>query len=360
MNLSGLSEGQYYACVQGVDLLEQKSAWIASTQSLLVDLNAPTVARVYSPLSSGYVKASDVLDIVVEYNEPVFVAGTGLELDLNLGAPNRSAIYQSGSGSTSLHFRLLVASGDNSNDLNYTGINAMSVGAAAISDLSGHSAVTNLPATGDSHSLAGQNAIVVDTTVPAVPTAVSVPASHSNVLNVPVTFTAGTDSHFKQNAVKLCSANDCSTSCTSALNGGSPVTIAGSNNQTYYACVRSEDQSGNVSNWIASSGSIALDNQAPSVSGVSSSTADGAYKAGQSLSIQVSFTESVLVTTPSDIKLNLNLGGTARQASYVSGAPGNVLTFSYTILAGDESADLSYVDNASLVLGTATIRDAAL
>ena len=96
-----------------------------------------------------------------------------------------------------------------------------------------------------------------------------------------------------------------------------------------------------------------IDNSAPTVTGVSSTTAAGSYKAGASISIQVAFSEAVFVTgTPS---LALDSGASA-EATYVSGSGTNTLTFTYVVSSGDTSADLDYDSVSSL---TGTIKDAA-
>src|SRR5204863_22883 len=99
---------------------------------------------------------------------------------------------------------------------------------------------------------------------------------------------------------------------------------------------------------------IVIDTSAPTVTSVSSSTANGAYKAGDSVSIQVSLSEAVTVTgTPT---LALNSGGSA---SYSSGSGSSTLTFAYTVGAGETSADLDYSATSSLALAGGTIKDPA-
>src|SRR5690606_12486069 len=99
------------------------------------------------------------------------------------------------------------------------------------------------------------------------------------------------------------------------------------------------------------------DTTPPTVTGVTASTADGAYNAGDSISIQVSFSENVTVTgTP---QLTLETGTTDRVINYVSGSGGSTLTFNYTVQAGDTSADLDYVSTSALGLNGGSIRDGA-
>ncbi|MBP9059792.1 MAG: DUF4347 domain-containing protein [Rhodoferax sp.] len=96
---------------------------------------------------------------------------------------------------------------------------------------------------------------------------------------------------------------------------------------------------------------------APTISSVSSSTADGTYKAGDVIAVTVLFSEVVTVTgTP---QLTLETGTTDRIVNYVSGSGSNTLIFSYTVQAGDTSADLDYLSTTALTLNSGTIKDGA-
>lgn len=96
---------------------------------------------------------------------------------------------------------------------------------------------------------------------------------------------------------------------------------------------------------------------APTITNVSSSTANGTYKIGDVITINVQFDSAVNVTgTPT---LTLETGATDRVLSYVSGSGTNTLSFSYTVQAGDISADLDYVSSSALSLNGGSIRDGA-
>ncbi|MCT8858968.1 beta strand repeat-containing protein, partial [Shewanella xiamenensis] len=110
-------------------------------------------------------------------------------------------------------------------------------------------------------------------------------------------------------------------------------------------------------NSVGSTSSVLVDSTAPTVSSVTASTANGTYKVGDSISIQVNFSEVVNVTgTP---QLTLETGTTDRTINYASGSGSSSLIFSYTVQAGDNNSDLDYVATNSLSLNGGTIRDAA-
>ena len=92
----------------------------------------------------------------------------------------------------------------------------------------------------------------------------------------------------------------------------------------------------------------------PLVSAVSSSTSDGAYNAGDTLLITVTFSETVTVTgTP---QLTLETGSTDAVLNYVSGSGTATLVFRYIVASGHTSADLAYVSTAALVLPDTTVK----
>ena len=89
------------------------------------------------------------------------------------------------------------------------------------------------------------------------------------------------------------------------------------------------------------------------MTGVTATDANGAYKAGQTIHVQVNFSEPVVVTgTP---QLQLSTGATV---NYSSGSSTSTLEFDYTIQAGDTSADLDANATNALTLNGGTIKDA--
>lgn len=96
------------------------------------------------------------------------------------------------------------------------------------------------------------------------------------------------------------------------------------------------------------------DTVAPTVTGVSSTKANGAYGVGEVIDIQVTFSKVVYVTgTP---QLTVETGATDRAADYLSGSGTTVLTFRYTVQSGDTSGDLDYASTSALALNGGTIK----
>ncbi len=99
------------------------------------------------------------------------------------------------------------------------------------------------------------------------------------------------------------------------------------------------------------------DTAGPTVTNVTASTANGSYRAGQLIQIQVSFSEAVDVTDFP--RLFLETGASDGYADYVIGSGSSVLTFHYLVLSPHESADLDYRGTDALILNGGTIKDAA-
>jgi hypothetical protein len=100
-----------------------------------------------------------------------------------------------------------------------------------------------------------------------------------------------------------------------------------------------------------------VDEITPTVTGVSSSNADGRYKAGDNIAITVNFDEIVAVTGIP--RLTLKIGAVEKSIDYVSGAGTTTLTFNYTVAATDATADLDYASRTALDLNGGSIKDSA-
>lgn len=98
------------------------------------------------------------------------------------------------------------------------------------------------------------------------------------------------------------------------------------------------------------------DTIAPTVTSLTSTTANGSYHYNQTVAIQMTMNENVTVAGGTPL-LTLNTAP-SNTASYVSTAA-NVLSFSYTVGGTDMSAALDYASTGAFALGGATITDVA-
>jgi alpha-tubulin suppressor-like RCC1 family protein len=359
-SLLGSNGSTYYACVQGEDLLGHKSSWVPSAGTMQIDSTNATVTDVTSSIADGYYGLNTTIDITVSFSKIVIITSpASLSLVLETGSNDRAAAYIS-STATSITFRYTVQAGDTSADLSYQSPSALALNGATINDAANNAAVLLLPAVGSGNSLAGQKAIVIDTTSPTSPTALSFLSPYSKTSTAPLSFGNGTDANFSTHNVKLCPSNNCSTGCLAEQTAvTSPVSLAGINGSTYYGCAQSKDLVGLMSPWVPSSGTVRFDTTAPAVLSVSSNMPNGSYKAGFAMQISVTFSEAVTVFGGGDVKLLLETGSYDRAATYLSGSGSSTLIFDYTVGDGDTSADLDYQSTGALIVGTGRISDMA-
>ncbi len=135
-------------------------------------------------------------------------------------------------------------------------------------------------------------------------------------------------------------------------NGSEVITVNPASSTAIY------DAADNAATTSQSNNTATLNEKiAPTVSSVSSTTANGSYNADDVIAITVTFSESVTVSgTP---QLTLETGAHDAVVNYSSGSGGNVLTFNYTVSSGQTSSDLDYKATNSLALNSGTIRDGA-
>ena len=98
------------------------------------------------------------------------------------------------------------------------------------------------------------------------------------------------------------------------------------------------------------------DTVAPTVLNVTATNVDGTYGADTVISATVQFDSSMAVTGTPQLLLDMN--SVDRQANYASVLT-DTLTFTYTIVNGDNKTDLDYVGTDSLTLNSGTIKDLA-
>ncbi|HZX33268.1 MAG TPA: Ig-like domain-containing protein [Rhodocyclaceae bacterium] len=366
---STLAAGSHTITAKAVDAAGNASAASAGL-TVTIDTTAPGVASVSVPADSSY-KAGQTLSFTVNSGEAITVdTSTGTpRLVLDIGGVTRYATYASGSGSTALVFTYTVQPGDTDSD--GIAVNALQSNSGTLKDTAGNGLTLTLNSVG---STAG---VLVDTTAPTV-NSVSVPANgiyyNGQNLDFTVNFseavTVDTTGGTPRIAITLDTggtvyADYVSGSGTSSLvfrhtvaNGekdinGITVGALSANGGTL------RDIAGNDAtptlNGVGSTAGVNVDGSQPSILNVTSTTADGDYKAGATITVTVTFSTAVNVDTAGGVPaLALGGGGTA---TYAGGSGTDTLTFTYTVGAGENSADLDYASTAALSLNGATIKD---
>ncbi len=349
---------------------------LGGQKNIVIDTDHPDVISVSSSNADGSYKAGQTIHVSITFSKPVTLAGGTPTLDLNT-TPARAATYVSGSGTTTYTFDYTVQAGDTSTRLDAASVNALQLNGATIRDVAANDAFTTVEVgVGSPGALADSKNIVVDTTAPTVTNVTATPAtaSYGAGQTVPIT-------------VSFSEAVNVTGTPTLALNTGRVATYAsgsGASSLTFNYLVQPGDNASplayngtgslvlaggtirdtatnNATLTLTAPGTggsldantaITIDTTAPTVSGLSAANANGAYKAGDVIHVQVAFGEPVTVTgTPT---LSLSSGGSA---SYASGSGTSTLTLDYTVQPGDDATRLDA--SSANALGGGTIRDAA-
>ncbi|MFY0628725.1 MAG: gliding motility-associated C-terminal domain-containing protein [Flavobacteriaceae bacterium] len=355
---------------------------LGANKALVIDTTSPTVTSVSSSTANGSYKAGDAVVVTVTFDETVTVTGTP-QLTLETGTTDRTINYNgTGSGTTTLEFTYTVQAGDTSADLDYVATNSLTAG-TSIQDTAGNDATLTLATPGAANSLGANKALVIDTTSPTVTSVSSSTANGTykagDAVVVTVTFdeavtvtgtpqltleTGTTDRTINYNGTGsgtttleftyTVQAGDTSADldyvATNSLTAGTSIQDAVGNDATLTLATPG------AANSLGANKALVIDTTSPTVTSVSSSTANGTYKAGDAIVVTVTFDEAVTVTgTP---QLTLETGTIDRTINYNgTGSGTTTLEFTYTVQAGDTSADLDYVATNSLTAGT-SIQDA--
>ncbi|MGD1871795.1 MAG: DUF4347 domain-containing protein, partial [Mastigocoleus sp.] len=341
------------------------------------------ITNITSTTADGGYKIGDQITITVEFSENVTVTGTP-QLTLETGTTDRVVDYSSGDGTNILSFIYTVQAGDESLDLDYLSNAALSLNGGTIQDISGNDPTLTLPNPGTTNSLAANKNIIIDTSPPTVTNITSSTADGGYKIGDQVTITV----EFSENVtvtgtpqltletgtidrvvdyssgdgtnilsfIYTVQAGDESldldyiSDAALSLNSGTIQDIAGND-----AILTLPDPG--TTNSLAANKNIIIDTNSPTVTNITSSTADGTYKIGDQITVTVEFSENVTVAGTGTPQLTLETGTTDRVVDYSSGSGTNILSFIYTVQAGDESLDLDYISNAALSLNGGTIQD---
>lgn len=339
---------------------------------------SPRVSSVTSDATNREYGLGEQIPIKVTFNGNVKVTGTP-RLLLNSGG---TAFYSGGTGTNELTFLYTVGTGEIASDLDYTSTAALQLNGGTINldvTTAAVAADLTLASPGATGSLGSSKDISVNAIVPVV-TSVTTTASdgtydYGDVISITINFdrdavvvgvpqlalnsggiayySAGTTTSsltFLYTVGAGESSSDLDYLSSAALTLPSGVTIKDElTNGNAVLTLPSPAQNGSLS----FGRTIVIDALPPVVNGVNSPTADGTYHYGETISIEATFNKNVQVT--GSPRLLLNSGGFA---SYFS-TFGSVVTFHYTVGAGESTLDLNYTSTTALQLNGGSIVDAS-
>jgi hypothetical protein len=336
-----------------------------------IDTTTPTVASVVASGTGITAGAGDrgtgsVVTLTVNLSEAVTVAGGTPTLTLNDGG---TASYTGGSGSSALTFSYTVGAGQNTADLAVTAVN---LGAATVKDGAGNAADLTGAVTNPAGTLQIDSTAPTVSSVAASGTGITAGAGNLGVGGVVTLTVSLSEAVTVAGGTPTLTLNDGGTATYTGGSGSSALTFSytvGAGQNTADLAVTAvnlgtatvKDGAGNAANLTGAvtnpAGTLQISTSGPTVSSVVASgtgitAGAGDLGAGSVVTLTVNLSSAVTVAGGIPT-LTLNDGGTA---TYTGGSGSNALTFSYTVAAGQNTADLAVT---AVNLGTATVKDGA-
>ncbi|MBV7532127.1 gliding motility-associated C-terminal domain-containing protein [Chitinophaga sp. sic0106] len=315
--------------------------------------NFPAITSVSAINSDGAYKQGQAIEVTLTFDVPVFVTGNP-QLTLETGSTDRTANYQSGSGTNTLSFTYTVQPGDVSADLDYTLSTALGLNGGSIKSVTTADAQLTLPAPGTAGSLGANKNIIIDGVAPTIAAVVMPPFDTyragqvltflvktsekmaitgtpilslvigTDIVSADYKSGTGTDSLFFDYQVKPGDMDADGIDVISIFpNKGTIKDIAG--NSLILSLLN-----------VGPTYGLKIDALAPVVSSVTV-PASKTYMAGEILNFTVNTSEEVrVIGRPT---LTLTIGSTTVQATYISGAATSGLKFAYQVQTGEVDTD---------------------
>ncbi len=174
------TDGQTYDVVATLSDAAGNTTSDTSSNEIVIDMDSPTVRKITSETTSGTYTTGDVIDVSVQYDEPIRVMGfptIAINVTNRFGTVARVATFTMVDplDARIAHFSYTVQAGDQTpaTGLDYTTANAIDVGSGFIEDQAGNAAVNtlNAPPGGPApaqQSLVAFRTILIDTESPTV------------------------------------------------------------------------------------------------------------------------------------------------------------------------------------------------
>ncbi|EFH11687.1 Ig-like domain-containing protein, partial [Teichococcus cervicalis] len=340
---------------------------VSDLSQVQVDGVAPSVTAVGVPAAGAY-KAGNVLEFTVTFSEAVSLGGGQPSLAVTLGGTQVLASYVGPIGGDTLVFHYIVQPGDTDGD--GIALGGLSLNGGTLRDLAGNDANLSLANIGDS------SGVLVDTTPPELTlpgwsaglygTGQTVPISLG--FDAPVFVQGGTPSLMVILDNGFALASYVSGSGTDTLvfhyvpvagnTAASGVNIAFGSSSLNGATLR--DAAGNDFNSLGNFAlpGLVIDTTPPAATGITSPSAPGWYRAGDTLVFDVAFGEAVNLSGPGQATLGVEIGGALLTAQFSGQPDAQTLRFSLTLPEGLQDADGIRLPGGPQLEGV-TLRDAA-
>jgi len=373
----------------------------ATTSEIVIDTIAPTLTNVFSTTPAGTYTIGDVVNIYVEYNEPIKVVGNPT-LAINVAPGPKTAKFTSYTGNR-VNFEYTIVAGDAVAALDYVDANSLQLNGGFIEDLAANEAPITLSAPvpvlpgppPTQPSLSGQKTIAIDTSIATVDAAIGVSSLDPDgiytvngptiTITVPFTkpvfVTGGGNPRLELNSAPGRYADYVTGSGTNVLSFEYTVLANDTTNggNLDYVSTAALDLNGDsIQDALGNNavltlpapgapGSLGANNNiqvvtAPRIVQVSSPDPAGLYTAGDTVRIRVLFNNQITVASGPAPRLQLNTSPTTAVATFgryinligiPSTIPTNMLEFDYVVQPNDTTNGgfLNYVSQGSLILG---------
>ncbi len=342
-------------------------------KGILIDAIAPTVSSVSVPPKAVY-RTGNILDFIVNYSKRVWISGeeNSISLQVSIGTKSRTANYISGSGSNALLFRYTILADDTDKD----GIKlaaAINTNNAIIKDDAGNTGLLNLNNTGSMSGIrinpltaAIHQIIMPDNTVYKTGDTLEFQIVYNERVIVTsntgipyLRFTAGKTS--KQAFYKNGSGSNVLLFSYTVQTGDADIDGIKLNpsitlNNGFIADTLSNPAP--LSFVIPdNTNGILLDGIVPFANGITSS-GTRMYRIGDTINIDLGFSEKVIVDLKADIPfIQITVGSLVKKITYASGSGTEHLQFRYIVQEGE--LDKNGIKAGAVLFNNQSISDIA-
>ena len=374
-NLSGLShtdsdvmEGETYTYQVAAMVADGEAARSARLSVTVPDNTPPTVSTVAitsDPGTDGIYAADDEIGVTVTFSEPVVVTGSP-RLTIDVGGEDRMAEYEVGTGTAALLFAYKVDEDDEDTVGVSIGADSLSLGSGRIRDRAGNPAVLTHTAVSSqsSHRVDGVRPKLVSTGG-AVVNGATLTLTYDEPLDGSSTPPASAFSVTGGNASRTVTGVALSGSAVlltldPAVEHGETGIRVSFRVPTKAGARPLRDLVGNDAGRLSNEPvtNETPDTTPPEVSELAITSdpgTDRTYAAEDDIQVTATFSETVEVTGRP--RLQIELGGGSRTATYEGGSGTAALVFEYEVAEGESDIDGVGVEADSLTGGT--IRDEA-
>ncbi len=342
-------------------------------KGILIDAVAATVSSVTVPQKAAY-RTGSLLDFVVNYSKKISINGSGedISLQLSIGTKTRTAVYISGSGTNALLFRYRVLPDDTDKD-GIKLLSAIILNNSSLKDEVGNQASVVL------NNIGGMSGIRINPLTAAVKQLI-LPVNAIYKVGDSLRFLIGYNEKIlvtTNNGIPYLRFTAGKTSRQAIYQKGS-----GTDFLSFFYIVQPGDEdtdgikinttitlnNGLITDTLNNAaplsftipdngGGIKLDGMAP-VANSTSVTSKRMYKAGDTIDIDLGFSEKVILVSQKDTPfIQLTIGSLNKTIPYVSGSGTEHLQFRYIVEEGE--LDKNGIKTGSILINNQSLTDIA-